>query len=124
MDESFSASYSGEPSFGFSTLGGDTDDPDQLEERLRETLAKARREGLGVAALERVRRKIHGMILRSLDSTENIAFGMLSEHFHGLQPFAALDLVEQITVEELDNRLREHFREDAFAVSLVRPCKS
>ncbi|MDG2149060.1 MAG: pitrilysin family protein [Planctomycetota bacterium] len=124
VDESFSASYSGEPSFGFSTLGGDTDEPDQLEDRLRETLAKARHEGLGVAALERVRRKIHGMILRSLDSTENIAFGMLSEHFHGLKPFAALELVEQLTVEELDNRLREHFREDAFAVSLVRPCGS
>lgn len=124
VDESFSASYSGEPGFGFSTLGGDTDQPDKLEERIRTTLESARRNGLGKAVLERVRRKIHGLLLRSLDSTENIAFGMLSEHFHGLQPFSALDLVEHISVEELDRRLNEHFREDAFAVSVVRPCKS
>jgi hypothetical protein len=71
-----------------------------------------------------VRRKIHGLLLRSLDSPENQAFGMLSEHFHGLQPFAALDLVEHISAKELDHRLNEHFREDAFAVSVVRPCAS
>jgi predicted Zn-dependent peptidase len=124
VDESFSASYSGEPGFGFSAIGGDTDDPARLEERIRSTLSDARRNGLGKAALERVRRKVHGLLLRSLDSPENLAFGMLSEHFHGLQPFSALDLVEHISIEELDERLSEHFREDAFAVSVVRPCGS
>ncbi len=122
VDESFSASYSGEPGFGFSMLGGDTDDPEALEARLRETLVRARRDGLGTDALKRVRQKIYGQLLRSLDSTENVAFGLMTDHFHGLQPFAALDLVEQITAEELDRRLAEHFREDAFAVSVVRPC--
>ncbi len=124
VDESFSASYSGESGFGFTTMGGDTDEPEKLEQRLRDVIKDARRDGVGSAALERVRRKIHGQLMRSLDSPENVAFGMLSEHFHGLSPYAALELVEQITGDELDRRLAEHFRDDALAVSVVRPCAS
>jgi predicted Zn-dependent peptidase len=124
VDESFSASYSGEPWFGFSMAGGDTDDPERLEARLREALMDARRNGLDGAVLRRVRRKIYGMLLRALDSYENAAFGMLSEHFHGIPHFAGLDLVENLGMGELEQRLEEHIREDAMAVSVVRPCPS
>ena len=124
VDESFSASYSGEEGFGFTLVGGDTDRPEELEARVRGVIDDARRGGLDAAVLTRVQRRLRGALYRTLDSHENAAFGLISEHFHGLPPFSALQLVEGIDAEDLRRRLDEHLRDDAVAVSLVRPCPS
>jgi predicted Zn-dependent peptidase len=124
VDETFSASYSGEAGFGFSMLGGDTDRPEALEERLHDILDQARHTGLDEDVLRRTRHKLFGLLLRALDSPENAAFGMLSDHFHGVPPFSSLDLVEEISARELEQRLHEHVLDDAIATAVVRPCPS
>jgi len=121
VDESFSASYSGEDGFGFSLIGGDTDDPEQLEDRVRGVIQRARRDGLDAAVLLRVRNRLRGALVRALDSLENAAFGLITEHFQGLPPFSALQLVEQVDAAALQRRLEQHLRDEAFAVAVVRP---
>lgn len=121
VDDSFSASYSCEESFGFTTVGGDTDDPEQLEARLRAVFTDALRDGIDREAHARIRNKLYGIMLRSLDSLESVAYGLLSDQFRDLPPFAALDMVEQITPEEIEQRLRDHVRDEAIAVSVVTP---
>lgn len=121
VDETFSASYSGEAGFGFTLLGGDTDDPEQLEAALREVFARARRTGLDARAFGRIRNKLLGVLVHALDSLESTCFGLLSGHFRGTPPFVALELVEQMSVADLQRRLDEHVHDDAIAVSVVRP---
>jgi len=121
IDETFGVSHAAEASFGFSTLGGDTDDPERLQARLLEVFERARQQGLDRAAFARIRNKILGGLLRSLDSPETVASALLSDAFRGVPPFAALDLVEAITLEDLSRRLAEHVREDAIAAAIVRP---
>jgi predicted Zn-dependent peptidase len=121
LDETFSASHSAEASFGFTTIGGDTDDPALLEQELRAVLAGAVREGLDREAFGRIRRKLEGGLLQSLDSPENAAYTLLSDHFRDVPPFAALELAAEITLPELEARLAEHVRADALAVAVVRP---
>jgi predicted Zn-dependent peptidase len=121
VDETWGVGHSAEESFAFSTLGGDTDDPERLEQRVREVLALAREVEPDPAALRRVRRKLLGGMLRALDSPEHVAYGLLGGAFRGLAPFAALALVESIGPDDLRRRLQEHVRDEAIAVSLVRP---
>ncbi len=120
-DESFAASYSTEESFGFSSVGGDTDDPAALEARLREVLDRARREGFEEAAFGRLRNKLHGALLRALDSPEHVAFGLVSETFRGSRPFEELDVIGSITPGDLHARLDEHVADSQIAVAVVRP---
>ncbi len=124
IDESFAASHSAESSFGFTTIGGDTDDPERLERELRAVLDRALTTGLDRTAFGRVRRKLHGSMLQGLDSPENVAYSLLSDHFRGVQPFVALPLVDALRIEDLELRLREHVRQDALAVAVVRPSPS
>ncbi len=120
-DESFAASYSTEESFGFSTVGGDTDDPEALEARLREVLARARREGFDEVAFGRLRNKLHGALLRAADSPEHVAFGLVSETFRSCRPFEELDVIGSITPADLHARLEEHAADSQIAVAVVRP---
>ncbi len=121
VDESFAASYSTEESFGFSTVGGDTDEPERLEARLRETFQRARRDGFDEAAFRRLRNKLHGSLLRAVDSPEHVAFSLVSETFRGVRPFEELDVVGSIGPDDLRARLEEHVADEQIAVALVRP---
>jgi predicted Zn-dependent peptidase len=121
IDETFSASHSAEASFGFTTIGGDTDDPERLERALRDVLSDALARGLDREAFGRIRRKLHGSMLQGLDSPENVAYSLLSDHFRGVTPFVALQLVDSLSLDDLHRRLAEHVREDALAVAVVRP---
>lgn len=121
VDESFSASYSTEESFGFTTVGGDTDHPERLEERLRDVLAAATRGGFDPAAFGRLRNKLHGSLLRALDSPEHVAFTLVGETFRGCRPFAELELIAAITPADLARRLEEHVAPSQVAVAVVRP---
>lgn len=121
VDETFSASYSAEASFGFSTIGGDTDDPDALEAALREVLRGARERGLDPAAFRRVRNKLHGALLRAMDSPESVAMTLVAETLRGVPAFAELSLFDTLSPADVDRRLEEHLRDEALAVSVVRP---
>jgi predicted Zn-dependent peptidase len=121
VDESFSAGYSTDESFGFTTIGGDTDRPEALEARLRAELERARRESFDAAAFGRLRNKLHGALLRAVDSTENVAFSLVTEEFRGVRPFAELDVIGSITPQDLQRRLDEHVADEQIAVAVVRP---
>lgn len=121
VDETFSASYSAEASFGFSTIGGDTDDPDALEAELRGVLQRAQVEGIDPAAFRRVRNKLQGALLRSMDSPESVALSLVGETLRGVPVFTELSLFDTLSPDDLGARLGEHVRDDALAVSVVRP---
>jgi len=114
-------SYSAEEDFGFTTLGGDTDEPELLAERILGTLRGALTEGLDSEAFSRTKNKLQGLMLRALDAPETVAHGALSACFRNVSPFVVLDLVETLDQEELLARLSEHVRDDAMASAIVRP---
>jgi predicted Zn-dependent peptidase len=121
IDETFSASYSADASFGFGTLGGETDEPERLHDELVAVFEAGRRDGVDRLAFGRVRNKLLGGLLRGLDSVEQTAYLLLGESMRGLHPFEELELLAAITPEDLDARLAELWHEDAVAVSVVRP---
>jgi predicted Zn-dependent peptidase len=121
IDETFSASHTADESFGFCTLGGDTDEPERLHDELALVFTGACRGGVDRSAFQRVRNKLLGGLLRGLDSPEQTAYLLIGESMRGLAPFEELDLLGTITPEDLEARLAELWHEDALATSIVRP---
>lgn len=120
VDESFGVSHSAEADFAFTTVGGETDDPERLEQRLREILLADAQRALDPAAYGRIRNKLFGSLMRALDSSETATFGLISSHFRGLLPFAGLALVSEVGLDEVRARLASHLLEDGLAVAVLR----
>jgi len=121
VDETFTVSHVAEDGFGLTIVGGDTDDPEGLEARVRAAFEDARRDGLDEAALRRTRNKVRGAMLRGLDSPESAAYALLVETFRGVPPLGIPEAIEGITLDELRARLDEHVRDEAIAVAVLRP---
>lgn len=121
VDESFSAQYSGEFDFGFAAIGGDTDEPDRLEQELLRATEEFARNGPDRADLERIRRMSVGRFAGQFNSTESVALGFASASMRDLTPFDSLQLLRAITPEEVHARGKALFDASRCARSVLEP---
>ena len=123
IDERFDAGYTAETSYGYTLMGGETKDPERLHEELLSGIRNFKKEGLREESFERHKRKMRGEFLRSFNSLEFIANNYLAYRFRKIEFFDILDVLEEITLDDLQKRLFEHLDEDLHAVSIINPFK-
>ncbi|BBH20807.1 peptidase M16 [Paenibacillus baekrokdamisoli] len=119
ISDSFGYEFNSSEDYAFSVIGGETRNPDELLQKLREAIESAKVSGLSEAAFERTKRKKIGGYLRMLNSPEAIASEFTRYRFRGTDLFRLLPVYESITLEETNQRMREHFNWDRMAVSIV-----
>ncbi|MGO4531450.1 M16 family metallopeptidase [Paenibacillus sp. 2TAF8] len=119
ISDSFGHDYISSPQYAFSAIGGDTKDPDLLLIRVREEVDAIVQKGFDASNFERARKKKIGGYLRMLNSPENIANEFTRQQFRGGDFFNMISLYEAITLQDVNQRLKEHIRWDQLAVSLV-----
>lgn len=121
IDDGFGSRYQTGPGYGHTVIAGETRDPEQLHERLLAGLAKLRRDGLDPEDVRRAQRQAAGEFVQLFDSLEFIANSFLFYHFKQATVFDYMELLQQLTPEQVNERLREHLREEQMALSLVLP---
>ena len=121
IDDSFSFSYDSDEPFGFSLIGGETEEPEKLAEAVLLELHEARRRGLPARDVERSKRKRMGGFIRSFDSPEGAAFTVLGCLQRGIDLFSVPKVISKVKPGALERRLAEHFDERNYAVSILSP---
>ncbi len=121
IDERFSTGYTAECTYGYTLVGGRTKDPERLHQKVMEGIEKVKREGLSAESFERHKRKVRGAFLRSFNSLEFIANNYLAYRFRGIDFFDILDVLEEVSLPDLERRLHEHLREELHAISIIYP---
>ncbi len=119
VTDSFGFEYNSSEGYAFSVIGGDTRDPDLLVSRIREEVDKVLTGGIGAREFERVRKKRMGGYVRTLNSPESIANEFTKFAFRDADLFQVTQVYESMTLEEINERLREHFDWSKLAVSIV-----
>ncbi|MGO4887717.1 EF-P 5-aminopentanol modification-associated protein YfmH [Anaerobacillus sp. MEB173] len=120
IDDTFSFDYSGEYGFGFSIIGGDTKDPEQLSRKILEIVEEFKKSSLDEKAVERIRKKKIGSFLKSLNSPEFIANQFTRYQFNEMNLFDVVPTLESITIKDLQQTMNEHFDKNRFTVCQVK----
>ncbi|MBX6377063.1 MAG: insulinase family protein [Clostridia bacterium] len=121
VDDSFTFSYMGDETYGMTTVGGETDDPERLTAALLDGIEDLRRRGLTDDDWVRLRNRLYGELLGHFDSLEAIAYLCNEAHFGGWRPFDAVAELATLDLEAVNRRLREHLDPDRHARSLILP---
>ncbi|HUR38673.1 MAG TPA: pitrilysin family protein [Planctomycetota bacterium] len=124
IDDSFSFSYNSEDAFGFSLIGAETDEPERLAEEVLLELHKARKGKLKQKDLERSKRKRLGKFIRSFDTPDGAAFLIMGCVQRDVDLFQVPQVISKLSAGALERRMREHFDEQNYAVSILNPKKS
>jgi predicted Zn-dependent peptidase len=120
ISDSFGHEYNISEQYAFSVIGGDTKEPERMIRRIQQAIDQAKESGIPPEDFERSRRKRIGSFLRQLNSPEAIANEFTKYQFKGIDLFDILPIYEQMTLDDVNNRLREHFDWNQMAVSIVK----
>lgn len=119
ISDSFGHEYNSSTDYAFSVIGGDTPNSDELISQIRSGIESILKSGIESSAFERSKRKKIGGYLRMLNSPEAIASEFTRYRFRDSDMFDVLTFYENCTLDEVNERLREHFDFDQLAVSIV-----
>ncbi|ARV98726.1 pitrilysin family protein [Bacillus subtilis] len=120
IDETFSFDFTAEYGFGFAAIGGDTPEPDQLAEDISSMLLRAG-ELVTAEKIELARKKKIGTFLKALNSPEYIANQFTRYAFLDMSLFDVVTVLEQITLEDVQNVIQEEIAADRLTVCKVVP---
>jgi len=121
IDENFGAEYTAEVNYGYTMVGGETRDPDQLYEKIMEGIKKIKAAGITREQFERHRRKILGGYIRRFNSLEFIANNFLAYRFREADLFELPAILQQVKKEEAMELIEENLDYKRHAVSMVVP---
>ncbi|GLI07148.1 peptidase M16 [Paenibacillus tyrfis] len=119
ISDSFGSEYNIAENYAFTVIGGDTKDPERLIGRVQEEIDQIKADGIASADFERSKKKKIGAFLRQLNSPEAIANEFTKYRFKGIDLFDILPVYEELTLEDVNERLREHFDWSRLAASIV-----
>ncbi|MCR8848709.1 insulinase family protein [Rossellomorea sp. SC111] len=122
IDETFHYDYTQENGFGFLTVGGDTEKPDELSEKVQSLLLKAKQESLFTEEnLERTKKKKIGAFLRAINSPEYIANQFTRYAFNEMDLFEVVPTLESLKYEDIQAVAGFIISEERFTVCQVVP---
>jgi predicted Zn-dependent peptidase len=121
LTPAFEVGYSITEDFAFNSFSGESDQPEEVFNRLLSYLEKTVSQGISEEEYQRCRRVLYADEVRAYDSTEEIANRLLSFVFEGAEMFSYLDLLRDVTGEELEELLKTAFCKDAFAMAVMEP---
>lgn len=123
IDDSFAFDFTAEKGFGFSIIGGDSNYPDELQEKIEQTIKSFKQEGLSEPEANRALKKKIGSFLRALNSPEFIANEFTRYRFNDMNLFDVLPMLESLSAKDLERVLHAHFVPEAKTVAVVKDDK-
>lgn len=114
--------------YGFESIlfEGESRDPHAAAQLIKNEIRRLREEGIDPSIFEASRKKLYGREIMAFNDVDQIANAMISNYFSGFSLFDALALYPQITLEDIENRLRSTMEEQYAALSVVcaKPAKA
>ncbi|MEF9991669.1 MAG: pitrilysin family protein [Romboutsia sp.] len=121
INENFGAGFSSQVDYGFTIIGGDSKDPREVKRVILEYIEKCKKESLSKVEFDRSKKKKIGNFLKYFDSVNFIANNFISYNFKGINVLDYLEVIKDITYEEVEERLNTHLKEEYCVISIVEP---
>lgn len=124
VNDSFYGGFYSEVEYAFTLISGEGKDPHKVKDTITEYLERYKKEGLSRVGFERAKKKKIGEFLKYMDSMEFIANNFISYAFKDVNILDYLEILKEVEFEDVENRLRTHFKEENCVISIVEPIEA
>ncbi|QKY69081.1 EF-P 5-aminopentanol modification-associated protein YfmH [Lentibacillus sp. CBA3610] len=102
IDASFYFDTSLEKNFGYTFIGGNTSEPDQFADKVRELLGSTNNKVFSAEEVERMKKKKIGQLLRAMNSLEFMANQYIHYDIVGVDLFTIIPFIQSLTVDDFN----------------------
>ena len=108
--------------YGYSAhiFNGESKDPQAVRERINAEVIRVMNEGVDREAFQRIKKKHYGSLIMDFDNIDSISNSMISAYFNNEGLYDQLKLLESITAEDVDNRLKNAFNIENSSMSVIK----
>lgn len=121
INGTFSTDYTMQPDYGFTSLEGESKDPEKVYEIMLDELDKIAENGLCEDDFERAKKVMWGKYIRSHNDIEDYATTFMQLLFMGIDYFDYYNVYETVTFDSVVKRFKEHFKREFSALSVIKP---
>ncbi|WP_413777969.1 EF-P 5-aminopentanol modification-associated protein YfmH [Caproicibacterium sp. XB1] len=120
-ESSFGNDYFEGPGYAAVVFSGESKDPDAVAAEIQKELAAVRKNGLDPALFADAKKSVYGQAVSGFNSVENLATSMLSAYFAGRSIADDVESIAQITLQDLQERLRVQMLPENAVLSVIHP---
>ncbi|MDR0930234.1 MAG: insulinase family protein [Clostridiales bacterium] len=117
INETFACDFDSEQSYAFASVGGESPNPDEVLNQINNYLPSA---NIASADFERVRNMLIGDYLRKYNDVEDIGHEFIAALNRDEDYFSYLDVIDSITIDDINRRMIELFKSPAMSVILPK----
>ncbi|WP_035512351.1 EF-P 5-aminopentanol modification-associated protein YfmH [Halalkalibacillus halophilus] len=112
-----------EDSFGFTAIGASTTKPEQFAKEVKQMLLSLKNETINEKAFQRAKKKKYGELIREFNDLEETASNFVSYFQQGVDYRDAFSVLENVTIEDINEALNEWISEERISTCMVVPEK-
>jgi len=110
-----------EKSYCHITVSGESNDPEAVRQVIFEGLKKLKQTGINEEDVKRVKKAFLGKFIRQFDHISSVAHSFLANTFNNIGLFDYVEIIDDVTVSDINKRLRDNFKEDMSVLSIIYP---
>ncbi len=119
INDSFGGEFFEGRSFALMMIGGESRDPKAVNEAVAAAIDRLSRDGVDAERFESLRASLYGRLVRRFNSVESAATAMMDDHFHQRDPFAFVEAVKSLTVQDVDRLVKEWMIPERMTLSVI-----
>ncbi len=108
--------------YGYSAhiFSGESNEYEKVREYINDELARVLKEGVDKEAFDRIKKKHYGNFVMNFNDIDSIANSLIGEYFNGDGLFDQLTILESITLEDINNRVRNAINIENSSMSVIK----
>lgn len=108
--------------YGYSAhiFTGESNDCERVREHINRELIKVISEGVDRETFDRIKKKHYGGVIMNFDDVGSLANSLVGDHFNGDGLFDRISVLESITAEDIDKRLRTAISIENSSMSIIK----
>lgn len=120
INDSFSTGYFSGYGYACHLINGESKNPEKVFEKIKEEIIRIKKIGISEDCFKRNIKAALGGAVRSYNEVETLANAMVSAEFSGGNIFSQLDILKELTVENINNSLNENLNLENTVISIIR----
>ncbi|MCH1967413.1 EF-P 5-aminopentanol modification-associated protein YfmH [Paraclostridium sordellii] len=121
INDNFGCGFTSQVDYGYTLIGGESNEPRKVKDTIIKYINKYKEDGLSEDDFNRVKKKKIGQFIKYFDSVNFIANNFISYKFKGINLMDYLEVIKQVKFEEVEERLKNHLKEEYCSISIVEP---
>lgn len=108
--------------YGYSAhiFSGESHEYEKVREYINEELARVIKDGVNKEDFDRIKKKHYGNFIMNFNDIDSISNSLIGSYFNGEGLFEQLSVLESVTLEDVNNRLRNAINIENSSMSIIK----